>query len=170
MTANTSEDLRSTLSTATRKMITDLNTTWKMRLYFLQRLPSLWFWGVRVKYCDAEQAQVTIPFNWRSQNPFRSTYFAALSGAGELSTGLLSLIAIGEHKVSMLVVHFEMEFVKKATGLTTFTCTESPKIREAVNRAIEQGEPQTARVISVGTNESGETVAKMTLTWSFKAK
>jgi len=170
MSTNTSEQSSSSISLAARRMIADLNTPWKMRLYFLQRLPSLWFWGVRVKHCDAEQAQVTLPFNWRSQNPFRSTYFAALCGAGELSTGLLSLIAIGERKVSMLVVHLEMEFVKKATDLTTFTCTEGSKIQQAVRRAIELNEPQTVKVTSVGTNEAGETVAKMTLSWSFKAK
>lgn len=158
------------VSPSVAKMIADLNTPWKMRLYFLQRLPSLWFWGVRIKQCDERSAQVTIPFNWRSQNPFRSTYFAALCGTAELSTGLLGLLAIGERKVSMLIIHIEAEFTKKALGLTTFTCSDGEQVQQAVESAIELNEPQTIRVTSVGTNQAGETVAKMTLTWSFKAK
>jgi len=153
------------------KMIRQLNTSWKMRLYFLQKLPSCWFWGVRVKYCDADRAEVTIPFRWRSQNPFRSTYFAALCGAAELSTGLLALIALhGRGRISMLITHVEAEFTKKADNLTTFRCEAGPDIRDTVQRAIDSGNGETIRVASIGRNEAGVEVCRVYLTWSFKVK
>lgn len=158
------------LSPKMSKILADLNTPWKMRLYFLQKLPSLAFWSVKVKHCDAQQAQVTIPFRWRTQNPFRSTYFAALCGAAEFSTGLLALLAIGDQRVSMLIVNLEAEFIKKAVGLTTFTCKEGKDMQAIVQQALATKEPQKIKVTSVGTNADGEVVAKMTFTWSFKAK
>lgn len=153
------------------KAIKDLNTSWKMRLYFLQKLPSCWFWGVRVKSCNPDKAVVTIPFGWRTQNPFRSIYFAALCGAAELSTGLLAIMALHERgRISMLITQIEASFTKKAAGLTTFTCDAGVDIRKAVQDAIDSGEGKTIRVLSTGRNEKGEEVCKMWLTWSFKVK
>lgn len=171
MTTSTTSNAFNAQAPEIQKLIADLNTKWKMRFYFWRRLPSLLFWSVRVKYCDHQRAEVAIPFKWRTQNPFRSTYFAALCGAAELSTGLLSLIAIhGRGRISMLITNLEAEFVKKATDITTFKCEAGDQIREAVQKAIDTGEAQQIRVTSVGTNPAGETVAKMTLNWSFKIK
>ncbi|RMF25391.1 MAG: DUF4442 domain-containing protein, partial [Bacteroidetes bacterium] len=78
------------LSPAQRAYQRDLLSPWKLNLYFLKNLPSALWWGLRVRAISAEQAEVTIPFNWRTQNPFRSIYFAALAGAGELATGVLA--------------------------------------------------------------------------------
>ncbi len=156
---------------AVKKLLSDLNNPWKMRLYYWQRLPSLLFWGVRIQYCDPYRAEVAISFRWRTQNPFRSTYFAALCGAAELSTGVLGLIAVlGRGNISMLITRIEANFIKKATGLTIFTCEEGHKLREAVQRAIDTGEAQQVQITSVGRNSEGETIATATLTWSFKRK
>ncbi|MCO6487655.1 MAG: DUF4442 domain-containing protein [Phaeodactylibacter sp.] len=152
-------------------LIRNLNTPWKMRLYFLQRLPSCWFWGVRVREATPARCQVTIPYSWRTQNPFRSIYFAALAGAAELSTGALALIALhGRGRISMLITGLEGQFVKKADTLTTFTCEQGDVIQEAVQEAIDSGEGRTARILTVGRNEAGEEVCRFWLTWSFKVK
>lgn len=171
MTKNTTRKVFNPEAPEVQKLIANLNTAWKMRFYFWRRLPSLLFWGVQVKYCDHQRAEVKIPFKWRTQNPFRSTYFAALCGAAELSTGLLGLVAIHDRgRISMLITNLEAEFVKKAVGITTFTCEDGNQILEAVQKAIDTGEAKQIRVTSTGTNEAGETVAKITLTWSFKTK
>ena len=34
--------------------------------------------GLRVDKVTTENAQVSLPYRWRNQNPFRSIYFAAL--------------------------------------------------------------------------------------------
>ncbi|HMQ47834.1 MAG TPA: DUF4442 domain-containing protein [Saprospiraceae bacterium] len=151
--------------------IRQLNTPWKIRLFFLSKLPSCWFWGVRVKHCDAEKSEVSIPFKWSSKNPFKSTYFAALCGAAELSTGLLALIALHEKEpVSMLVTQVEAHFYKKAAGKTYFRCQEGKLIEACVQDAINSGEGHQIQVSSLGYNEQNELVCEVKLTWSFKRK
>lgn len=156
---------------AVQKLLANLNSPWKMRFFFLQKLPSLWIWGVRVKSVTPGRAEVTIPFNWRSQNPFRSTYFAALAGAAELSTGSLGLVAIaGRGKISMLVVKFEAQYFKKADGTVTFMCEDGEAIVAVIDRAIATGEGQQITAISTGRLPNGEVACRMHITWSFKAK
>ncbi len=115
---------------------------------------------------------VTVPYKWFSKNPFRSTYFACLSMAAEMSTGTLAMMhTFGRNpRVSMLVVHLEAEFLKKATGVTTFTCQDGEEIQQAIELAINSREATSLRAKSIGTNEKGEVVARFYVTWSFKAK
>lgn len=145
---------------------------WKFRLFMLRKLPAAYFSGVRVQEIRAEYAKVSVPYKWFSQNPFRSTYFACLSMAAEMSTGLLAMMQV--HKrvpaVSMLVVGLEASFVKKATGLTTFTCKDGAAIAKAVEEAIASGEGRQIRAASVGVNDAGETIAIFHITWSFRAR
>jgi hypothetical protein len=148
-----------------------VGNTWKLRGFFLLRLPSLWWWGVRIKSFSADGCQTTIPYGWRTQNPFQSVYFAAQAGAAEFSTGLLALDAISRHgAVSMLITNMEARFVKKATTAITFTCAEGQAIAEAVAQAKTTGIPQTITVSSTGVQASGEVVSHFSFTWSFKAK
>lgn len=156
---------------AVQKLLANFNSPWKMRFFFLQKLPSLWIWGVRIKRVTPQRGEVTIPFNWRSQNPFRSTYFAALAGAAELSTGSLALLATaGRGRVSMLVVKFEAQYFKKADAIVTFTCEDGAAIIATVDRAIETGEGQQVTAISTGRLPNGEIACQMAITWSFKSK
>jgi hypothetical protein len=144
----------------------------KFRLYLFARLPSAFFSGIRVREMDETRCVVTVPYKWFSQNPFRSTYFACLSMAAEMSTGALSMAHSYENDppISMLVVRVESTYFKKAVGLTKFTCTDGPSIRETIGKAIATGEGQTIRARSAGTNAAGEEVAEFFITWSFKAK
>lgn len=158
---------------ATRQAFIDnFSNPFKMKLYFLQKLPSLFFWGVQIKSISPERGQTRLPYGWRTQNPFQSTYFAAQNGAAELSTGMLALLALSEQApCSMLIVGMEASFIKKATNWVTFTCEEGPAIQAAVQKAVETGEPQSITVSSVGVQEdTGVVVAKMSFTWSFKRK
>ncbi|HEY8397852.1 MAG TPA: DUF4442 domain-containing protein [Flavihumibacter sp.] len=144
----------------------------KFRLFMLMKLPSAFFSGVRVVEVSEEQCQVSVPFKWFSQNPFRSTYFACLAMAAEMSTGILAMAQTWQRKpaVSMLVTGLEAIYTRKATGKTIFTCMDGVAIRETVERAVTTGEAQTIKVKSVGTNRSGEEVAVFYITWSFKSK
>src|SRR6187402_352276 len=98
----------------------------KFRMFLFSKLPSAYFSGVRVKAIDLHQAVVAVPYRWFSQNPFRSTYFACLAMAAEMSTGLLAMAHTYKSNpaVSMLVVGLEAKYFKKATGLTTFVCED----------------------------------------------
>jgi hypothetical protein len=151
-----------------RKML----SPWLMRFYFLAKLPLALMAGVKLRELDAEHAVATVPYGWRSTNPFRSTYFAALAMAAELSTGALGMLAVDQapKPVAMLIVNMTASFEKKATSLTAFTCADGAKLAAAVARAVETGEPATAEAETIGRMKDGTVVARFTFTWSFKAR
>lgn len=144
----------------------------KFRMFLLSKLPSAYFTGVRVKEIDERKCVVTVPYKWFSKNPFRSTYFASLAMAAEMSTGALSMAYLYRRKpsVSMLLVKLEAEYYKKATDITTFTCEDGELIFKAIEDSVASGEARSVRARSVGVNKEGEVVAEFFVTWSFKAR
>jgi len=149
-----------------------MTSPFKFRMFLLSKLPSAYFSGIKVKSLDENKCEVTVPFKWFSQNPFRSTYFACLSMAAEMSTGALALGHLYKRKptVSMLVVKTEGEYFKKATDKTTFVCEAGSEIKKAIEEAVATGEGKTIRVKTIGKNKTGELVSEFYITWSFKAK
>jgi hypothetical protein len=149
-----------------------INHPFKFRLYLLKNLPAGYFSGLKIVHADAAACTVSIPFKWLTQNPFRSTYFACLSMAAELSTGVLAMAHVYKKKpaVSMLVTAIEGRFYKKATGLTCFHCADGERIRDVIASAISLCTPQEVKVHSIGRNKAGEVIAEFWITWSFKAK
>lgn len=136
----------------------------------LTKLPSAVFWRLKIKQLDPEKCEVTIPFFWRSQNPFRSIYFAALAGAAELSTGALCQLALaGKGPFSMLVVDFRAQYSKKANTKITFTCNQGEELFQLIDR-LRPGQSEQLTMVSIGINTSGEEVARFLVTWSFKRK
>ena len=129
----------------------------KFRMFLLSKLPSAYFSGVRVKSLDENKCEVSVPFKWFSQNPFRSTYFACLSMAAEMSTGALALGHLYKRKpsVSMLVVKTEGEYFKKAVDKTTFVCEDGLHIKKMIEEAVESGDGRTIRAKTIGKNKYG---------------
>ncbi|HMU45810.1 MAG TPA: DUF4442 domain-containing protein [Chitinophagaceae bacterium] len=144
----------------------------KFRMFLFSKLPAAYLAGVRVREIDEKKCVVTVPYKWLSQNPFRSTYFACLSMAAEMSTGSLAMAHLYKIKpsVSMLVVKVESEYFKKATDRTYFVCEDGELFYNAIQETIAAGEPRTVRARSVGKNKNGDVVAEFFITWSFKAK
>lgn len=144
----------------------------KFRMFLLTKLPSAYFSGVRIREIDQSKCVVSVPYKWFSRNPFRSTYFACLAMAGEMSTGALAMTHIYGLKppISMLVVNMQMTYTKKATGRTIFTCTDGDLFAKAIEEAVTTGEPRIVKARSVGKNENGEVVAEIFIDWSFKSK
>lgn len=159
-------------TTATAKMRRRMLSPMLMRGFFLAKLPLALIAGLRIRELTAERCVTTVPYGWRTTNPFRSTYFAALSMAAELSTGALAMAAVetAPQPVSMLITGMTATFGKKATGLTSFTCADGAKLSEGVARAVSTGEPVTVEALTVGTAPDGAEVARFTFTWSFKVK
>lgn len=144
----------------------------KFRIFLFTKLPAAYIAGVRVREIDEKRCRVTVPYKWLSQNPFRSTYFACLSMAAEMSTGALAMAHLYkiDPPVSMLVVKVESEYFKKATGRTGFVCEDGGLFEKTIEETIRTGEARTMKARSVGTNKEGEVVAEFYITWSFKAK
>ena len=127
--------------------------------------------GIGVRSCTEEQAVVSLPYGWRSQNPFRSTYFAAQCAAGELSTGLLCLAHLQEQPpVSMLVTRIEAHFFKKADQTLFFKCTAGAEVARLIQTVLQSGEAQSICMVSEGRLPDDQLAAWVEITWSFKAK
>jgi len=144
----------------------------KFRMFLLSRLPNAFFAGLRIRDLDETSCRVTVPYKWFTKNPFRSTYFACLSMAAEMSTGALCLVHLHKRNppVSMLVVKTEAEYFKKAVGKTSFICDDGLKIKECIEQAVQTGEGKMIRARSVGKNSEGVAVAEFFITWSFKVR
>ncbi|MBS1750181.1 MAG: DUF4442 domain-containing protein [Bacteroidetes bacterium] len=144
----------------------------RFRMFLLINLPSAYFSGVRIKYITEDKCAVTVPYKWFSKNPFRSTYFACLAMAAEMSTGALTLSHIYKRNpsVSMLITDMSAEYYKKATGITTFLCRDGIALRDAVEEAIAANGCNVITVKSIGTNEAGEMIAEFSFTWSLKVR
>lgn len=144
----------------------------RFRIFLFTKLPSAYFNGVRIREITPEKSIVSVPYKWFSRNPFRSTYFASLSMAAEMSTGALAMAHLYKHDppVSMLVTKVESEYFKKATDRTKFECLDGEQLKQTIAKAVSTNEPQSFRAKSVGTNEQGEKVAEFYVTWGFKAR
>jgi hypothetical protein len=144
----------------------------KFRMFLLSKLPSAYFTGVRVNEASEKKCVVSVPYKWFSKNPFRSTYFASLAMAAEMSTGALSMSHLYKRQptVSMLLVKLEAEYFKKATGKSFFTCEDGEMIKEAIDQTVRSSEPRSVRAKSTGRNAEGEIIAEFFITWSFKAR
>lgn len=148
-----------------------VNTSWRMRLFLLRKLPSAWFMGISVVQCDGIGCTVSLPYRWQSQNPFRSIYFAAQCAAGELSTGLLAMTALQDRPhISMLVTRIEAEFLKKSAAKLLFTCTAGTEVDATVAETLKREDAQTLRMESTGCLPDGTVAARVWITWSFKRK
>jgi hypothetical protein len=144
----------------------------KFRMFLFLKLPSAFLAGVRLEDLDEHSCSVTVPYKWLSQNPFRSTYFACLAMAAEMSTGALAMAHLHKRKppVSMLVTKLGAEYYKKAVGRTVFTCADGDQLNATIEKAIASGEGQEFTARSTGKDPAGETVAVFFITWSFKVK
>lgn len=149
-----------------------INSPLKRRLFLLSKLPAAYFSGVKILSANSETCAVSVPYQWFTKNPFRSTYFACLSMAAEMSTGVLAMANTFRRKpsVSMLITGMESSFHKKATGTTIFYCHEGLAIQQAVEKAVAGALAQTIRVQANGFNEQKQLVAEFWFTWSFKLK
>jgi len=143
-----------------------------IRLWMLRNLPMAFLSKLNVRELTPTHGTVSVPYNFLNKNPFRSTYFAVLSMAAELSTGILALYHTYGYKpsISILVSNVEASFEKKAVGLTFFSCHEGDKIAEAVEKALETGEATQASVLTIGTDKDGTEIARFIVTWSFKQR
>ncbi len=145
---------------------------WQMRAFLLAKLPLALIAGLRVRELDERHCAVSVPYGWRTTNPFRSTYFAAQSMAAEMSTGALALLAVelAPAPVALLITGLTATFEKKGTALATFTCEQGDAVFAAVADTVRTGEPATATVETVGRMADGTVVARFTFTWSFKRR
>ena len=160
--------MATTRSTAT--FFNRVNNRFGFSLFLLYKLPSAWISGVRAGVASEESCTTSVPYRWLSQNPFRSTYFACLAMAAEMSSGILAMghVYAAPAKVSMLVTGMEGIFLKKAKSKTYFTCNGGASIRDAIAQTVATGEPVALTVEVTGKSKDATEIARFRITWSFK--
>ena len=144
----------------------------QLHLFLFLKIPISWIAGVRLKEMNDEICITKVKFGWLNQNPFNSMFWAVQGMAAEFSTGFLCAEKIRKSgkKISMLVVHNQAEFTKKAVGRVTFSCLQGKELDAVLQKAIETGEGQTLTLFSEGKDQKGDLVSKFAFTWSFKVK
>ena len=136
------------------------------------KLPLGLFAGLKIDKIDPYHCEVSLPYGWRTQNPFNSIYFAAQCMAAELSTGALAMLAIesAPDSVAMLVTNMSSEFGKKATERSVFTCDNGLDVFNAINHTIETGEGVRQKMVTTGRMLNGTEISQFTFEWSFKKR
>jgi hypothetical protein len=145
---------------------------WSFWLFQWKTLPLAAAAGLRVRTLDEARCTVSLPGGWRTQNPFRSTYFGAQAMAAEMSTGAPAMVLVGgaSASVAMLVREVQGTFVKKIVGPSVFTFEDVASLHAAIERAAASGEAETFVARSIGTTTDGTVAAEFEITWSFKRR
>lgn len=147
------------------------NKVW-FKLFSIFKLPLAFITNLSINEITNEVCETKVKFNYINKNPFKSTYFASLSMAAELATGILAThhIQLSEKKIVFIITSLKAEFHKKAIGTTTFNCNQGKEIKELITQ-LSIDEPKNKLPIQVnGYNEQKEIVCEFTFDWSFKLK
>jgi len=135
-------------------------------------LPLAAFAGMRLRSLDESACTVFLPGGWRTQNPFRSTYFAAQAMAAEMSTGApaMILVAGAPASVAMLVTGLRATYKKKIAGDSLYRFADVPAMRATIERAATQDEPLVYAARSEARDAAGDLCSEFEVTWSFKRR
>jgi hypothetical protein len=142
------------------------------KLFLILKLPLAFLAGVKLKSLNDTHSTVQLKYNCLNKNPFKSIYFAALSMAGELASGILaaSFTYKNSPRISMLVIGVKIEFSKKAVGIINFTCNQGKEIHDCINKSIITKKGQCIDITTTATDQEGNIVAIFNIRWSFKSK
>lgn len=144
----------------------------QFRLYLWAKLPLAACAGLGLRELTEASCTVALPGGWRTQNPFRSTYFAAQAMAAELSTGAPAMMLVegASGSVSMILREVRAVFTRRIQGEALFTFDGVAAMREVVERAVGSGESEAFTARSLGRTAQGEPAAEFEITWSFKRR
>ncbi len=135
-------------------------------------MPIAWLSGLKIDFVSLDAASVNIEFGLLNQNPFNSMYFACQAMAAEMTTALIAMGYIDNHKenISMLVTDFQASYFKKAVGKVKFISSDGQLVKKAIQKAIDTREGISCSMESKAHNTSGDCVSLHKITWSFKVK
>lgn len=142
------------------------------KFYLLRKLPLAFVAGLRVEHFCNEKSVISVPYNRLTSNPFRSMYFAPLTMAAELASGLYALhgVLASPVPVSMLVIGMKAQFLKKARGRIRFESRDGQAIRAAIEACRNSDEGQQVQVQTSGFDLEGNEVARFEFQWTFRRK
>ena len=141
----------------------------KFRLFSLVSMPTARFAGLRMDHLDDSSCVTSIPGGWRSQNPFKTMYWAVQGMGAELATGAapFAMSRSMPEKLRMFVVGTDASFTKRARGRISFSCEDVSAARKAIELSASTGEPVECDMRSVGIDSSGDIVSEWVFKWNF---
>ena len=142
------------------------------RLYLWKSLPLAAVAGLRLRSLDESGCTVTLPGGWRTQNPFRSTYFAAQAMAAEMSTGAPAMVLVqgAPASIALILRGIEAVFTKRIQGPSVFTFDDVAGMHAVIARAASSGESESYTGRSIGRGPDGAPASEFRVTWSFKRR
>ncbi len=141
----------------------------RFKFWSFLKFPASRFAGLRIDKLDSESCVVSVPGGWRTQNPFKSMYWAVQGMGAELSTGGYALAVVNSlgRRTRTLVAAQESTFRKKAIGRITFSCEDGVLAKKAVEESIQTGNPVSVELKSTGRDTAGDVVSEWVFKWSF---
>jgi hypothetical protein len=145
---------------------------WSFTAYLVRNLPLAACAGLSLRRLDEAACTVGLPGGWRTQNPFRSTYFAAQAMAAEMSTGAPAMVLVhgAPASVSMILRGLEAVFTKRIQGPSLFTFEDLAGLKAAIERAAASGVSESYTGTSIGRGPDGQAAAEFRVSWSFKRR
>ena len=155
-----------------RKLLSEYKNLLKrprFSLFTALSMPTAWLAGLKIIQLDDNLCVTSLPGGWRSQNPFKTMYWAVQGMGAELSTGAASfaLSKSMSNKLRMFVIGTEATFTKRAKGKIIFTCKDNSKTRDAIKESILTGKSVECDLVSVATDKSGDVVSEWVFKWNF---
>jgi hypothetical protein len=145
---------------------------WNFKVYLWRKLPLAAGAGLSLRQLDESGCAVGLPGGWRTQNPFRSTYFAAQAMAAEMSTGAPAMILVqgAPASIAMILRGIEAVFTKRIQGPSVFRFDDIAGMQAAIARAAARGESESYTGRSIGFGPDGAPASEFRVTWSFKRR
>ncbi|MBI3932668.1 MAG: DUF4442 domain-containing protein [Acidobacteria bacterium] len=145
---------------------------WNFKAYLWLKLPLAACAGLGLESLDERSCTVRLPGGWRTQNPFRSTYFAAQCMAAEMATGAPALVlaAGASGSISMLLREVRALYGKRIQGPSRYVFGDVAGMQAVVERAASSGESEAYTGRVTGRAPDGSVASDFEITWSFKRR
>lgn len=146
----------------------------KYQLFFLMKIPLIFFARPKIITLNKEQVQILIPFSRRSKNHINSMYFGALLIGADLAAGLMAMTQTTGRKQKVVPVFKSVkgDFLKRVEGDALFTCDAGEQAKEMIEECINTGErvTQDIPIYVTSPGQGDEILATFTLALSVKVK
>ncbi len=146
-------------------------------LYFfmLTKIPLLHYIRPKIVEMGNNRTVVKIRLFRRTKNHLNSMYFGVMAAGADMAGGLMAmrLIQKSGRRIDLVFKDFQADFIKRAEGVTLFTCQDGAAIRGLVQEAIATGERVNTTVhvtATVPEKLGAEPVATFELTLSLRLK
>ena len=130
------------------------------------------FAGLKIVDITSETCRVRLPGGWRTQNPFKSTYWAAQGMAAEMATGVIpsAYVRASQIPIRMILAGTEARFKKMCKSESVFEHKAGDVVREAMSETLRTGKSVECKLDSHGFDAEGDCISEWSFIWSFRAR